>query len=59
MRPRCSAAASDDHQPACHAHPMEPPTVMDPVPALDEVTPKPGHQEQWGHDLRKKQTNML
>jgi len=59
MRPLCGAGTGEDHQTACSATSMEPPTIMDPNPALDEAITDLGHHKSWGNTMGKKQPNSM
>jgi len=54
MTPRHGTLDGEDHHHACHAQTMEPPTMMEPVPSLDEeISHDPCHQDSWGHHFGK------
>jgi len=58
MRPMCSAGIGEDHLPAHSANTTEPPTMMDPAPALDEAILDPGHHEAWGNTMKKTKQHL-
>jgi len=59
MRPSHGAGTGEDHQTARSATTTEPPTTMDPNPALDEAIADLGHHESWGNTMGKKQPNSM
>jgi len=59
MTPQRGASSGEDHCLACCVQLMEPPTVTDPVPALDEAILDPGHRDEWGNQLGKKHKDHI
>jgi len=53
------ATVDEDHRLACRARQMEPPTMMEPAPALDEAINNPGHQGTWGNQLGEKHQDSI
>ncbi len=53
------ATVDEDHWLACRARQMEPPTMMEPAPALDEAVNDPGHRDTCGNQLRKRHQDSI